>query len=111
MARSVVGNRATRGSDHRLIVRSIIASDDRSHDHSSCPATDHTTNRGICDLIERLVVPPFVKLCDKSRQFASSRTTERDVILRVAPPIVRWHDQLHDESCHCVIRDNPQLVV
>ena len=28
----------------------------------------------------------------------SSRTTERDVVRRVAPPIFRWHDQ----SCDCV---------
>ena len=31
MARSVVGNRATSGGDHRLIVRSIIASGERSY--------------------------------------------------------------------------------
>ena len=34
MARSVVGNRATSGGDHRPIVRSITASDDRSYDQS-----------------------------------------------------------------------------
>ena len=47
MARSVVGNRATSGSDHRPIVRSVIASDDLSYNQSSRPATDRTINRDI----------------------------------------------------------------
>ena len=153
MARSVVGNRATSGSDHRFFRRSIIASDDRSYDQSWCRVTDRSINRGVrrrvartivasCDRshnqswraatdrtinrcvrreiarpswhlrpIVRLVVPPVAKSCDKSGQVSNSRFTERDVVQRVAPPIVRWHDQLHDQSCHCVIRDNPQLVM
>ena len=47
MARSIVGNCATSGSDQRPIVRSVIALDDRSYDHSGRPATDRTINRGI----------------------------------------------------------------
>ena len=142
MAKSVAGNRATSGSDHRLIVgqslrpmtdrtinlgvvwlvaRSIVASGDGSPDHSWHHATDQAINRCVGGRIARpswrirpivwLVVPPVAKSCDKSGQVSSSRTTERDVVRRVAPLIVRWHDQLHDQSCHCVIRDNPQLVV
>ena len=42
--------------------------------------------------IVRLVVPPVAKSCDKSGQVASSCTTKRDVVRRVAPPTVRWHD-------------------
>ena len=68
MARSVVGNRATIGSDHRpivgqslrpttdrtinrgvvgLIARSIVASGDGSRDQSWHHATDHTINHGV----------------------------------------------------------------
>ena len=94
----------------RKNARSILAS-----------ATNRTINRGnsrpIVDQswhlrsIVQLVVPPGAESCDKPWQFASSRTTERDVVRRVAPPFARWHDQLHDQSWHCVIRDHPQLVV
>ena len=77
-----------------------MASCDRSHDKSW-----HLR------LIVRLVVPPVAKSCDKSGQVASSLTTERDILRRVAPPIVRWHDQWHDQSCHWVIRDHRQVVV
>ena len=61
IARSIVGNRATSGSDRRpivckvgptinhgvgrLIVRSIVTSDDRSHDQSWQPATDRRMPR------------------------------------------------------------------
>ena len=135
MAKLVVGNRTTSGSDHRPIVRSIIPSDGRSYDQSWCRVTDGTINRGVrrpiaqsivasgdgshdqtwnLRPIVRLVVPPVAKLCDKSGQFASSRTTARDVVGRVAPQIVRWHDKLHDQSSSPksrVIREHSQLVV
>ena len=94
---------------------------DWSFDQSCRTATDRTTDRGICDRshdqswhlrpIVRFVIPPVAKSCDKPGQFASRRTTERDVLGRMAPPIVSWHDNFHDQSCHCVIRDHPQLVV
>ena len=106
MARSIVGNRATSSSDGRPIVRSIIASDDRSYYQSWSLMNDRTINRGVRrhvtrsvlasgnrlhdqswhpatdrpsnrGMIVRLVVPPVAKPCDKSGQVASSRTTER----------------------------------
>ena len=40
-----------------------------------------------------LVVPPVVSSCNQSGHVVSSRTTERDFVRRVAPPIARWHDQ------------------
>ena len=77
MARSVVGNRATSGSDHRpivgqslrpttdrtinhgvvgLIARSIVASGDGSRDQSWHHATDHTINHGVLRPIVRSIV-------------------------------------------------------
>ena len=59
------------------ILRSIVASGDRSHDRSWQLRP-----------IVRLVAPSVAKACDKSGQVASSRTTERDVVRRVARPII-----------------------
>ena len=73
MARAIVGNRATSGSDQRPTdVRSVIAPDDRSYDQSwrqigrsivtagerwydqsLHPATDRTSNRGILHVTDR----------------------------------------------------------
>ena len=118
MARSVVGNRETSGSDHRPIVRSSC---DRLHDQSWHPATDRTINRRVRRRNERPIVASatdstidrttVAKSCDKSGQFASNRSTDHDVIGRKTQPIARWHDQLYDQSSHCVFRDHPQLVV
>ena len=56
MARSIVGNRATSGSDQRPIERSVIAFDDRSFAQSWRPAIDRTINRDDRRSILRLIV-------------------------------------------------------
>ena len=58
MATAVVCNRATRGCDHRPIVRIIIVSDDRSYDQSWCRVTDRTINRDSKNLVRNRVVGP-----------------------------------------------------
>ena len=105
-------------SVRRQIARSFVASCDRSHDQSWCATTDRTINRRVR---RRITWPIVTSATDRTighstnrnvvRQFTSSRSTERDVVRRVSPPIVRWHDQLRDRSYHCVIRDHAQLVV
>ena len=57
--------------------------------------------------VEWLIAPS----CNQSEQVVSSRTMERDVVQRVAPPIAWWHDQLHDQSCERVMNDHTQLVM
>ena len=97
-----------------------MASCDRSHDQSWRAATDRTINRCVRRQIARpsrhlrpivrLVVPHVAKSCDKSGQVSSSRFTERDVSRRVAPPIVRRHDQLHDQSLYtCIVIDDNDI--
>ena len=73
MAVSVVGNCATSGSDHRPIVRSLIASDDRSYDQSSCCVTDRTINSSILRPIE---CPIVASATDRT----IGRTTSRKVV-------------------------------
>ena len=74
MARSIVGNRVTSGSDQppivrnshcarRPIARSIVASGDRSYDQSRRPVTDRTINRGVermiaLSILQRKVADP-----------------------------------------------------
>ncbi len=62
-------------------------------------------------LTPRLVRLWTRKVAQPVGKVVNIRTTERHVVRWVAPPIVSWHDQLHDQSRHCVIRDYPQLVV
>lgn len=47
IARSIVGNRATSGGDQRPIVRSIVATCDRSHDRSQPIAASREMGRSI----------------------------------------------------------------
>ena len=54
----------------------------------------------------KLVVPHLVRSCNQSGQVVISPTAERDVIQQVAPPNVRWYNQLRDYSCDCVIHDH-----
>ena len=88
-AYSVIGlkklDRIVNRDIRRPIVRPIVA-------------TDWTINRGaqrtskFGRTTSRKVVQPVGK------KVLRSRTTERDVVRRVAPPTFRWHDQ----SCDCV---------
>ncbi len=54
----------------------------------------------------KLVVPHLVRSCNQSGQVVISPTAERDVIQQVAPPNVRWYNQLRDYSYDCVIHDH-----
>ena len=49
MARSIVGNRETSGSDQRPIARSVTAIDDRSYEQSHHPVTERTINHATAD--------------------------------------------------------------
>ena len=116
MARSLVDNRATSGSDHRpivgqslrpttdrtinrgvvwLIVRSIVGSGDRSRDQSLHPATDRTSNRGICN-----------RSYDWRYHQSQSRATNQDRSRVVALPNVMSFDGWHHQSCYCLMRDH-----
>ena len=97
-------------TDRQCLLRSpvAVAYYDWSYDQSSHPATDRTTN---LQPIVRLVVPAVAKSCDKSGQVKCRHTTGCHVIRCVAPPIVRWDDQLYDQQCQCVICDHRQLLV
>jgi hypothetical protein len=90
IAGPIVGNRATSGGNQPPIVRSIVAAGDRSHDLGELK-TGGTTNRK--------VVQPV------------GTGTDCEVVRQVVLPIVRWHDQLHNQSCDCLTRDHARLVV
>ena len=61
MARAIVGNRATSGSDHRPMYDQLLRSTtnrtinrgERSNDQSCRPVTDRTSNRGILHVTDR----------------------------------------------------------
>ena len=86
IVRSIVGNRATSRGDQQLIVRSIVATYDRSYDRSWRPTTD----RG--DL--RPIVRSIVATYDRSWRPTTDRTFNRDD----QRPIVTTSDQSYDRS-------------
>ena len=61
MARAIVGNRATSGSDHRPMCDQLLRSTtdrtinrgERLYDQSCRPVTDRTSNRGILHVTDR----------------------------------------------------------
>ena len=93
MARAIVGNRATSGSDQRPtdvllviaiddrsydqswrpIVRSIVKAGDRWYDQTLPPATDPTSNRGV----QRSIARSILASCDRSYDQSLLPTTER----------------------------------
>ena len=85
MARSIVGNSATNGSDQRPIVRSVTAPDDRSYDQSWRPTTDCTLNRGV----QRPIVLSIVAPDGRSWHLTTDRTINRWAQRSIARPIVR----------------------
>ena len=78
MARAIVGNRATSGSYQRSMVRSIdrcilrpivraiVASCDRSYEHSWHPVTERTINRGTRRPMVRSIVAIYNRSYDQS---------------------------------------------
>ena len=92
---SIVGNLATSGSVHRPIVRSIIASEDRSYEQSWRWVTDRTINRGIM----RSIVRSILESGDRSQ---INRGTLRPTVRPIVAP--------GDRSCDCVSRDHPLVV-
>ena len=97
MARSVIGNRATNGSDygdtelgsdHRPIVRSVIAPDDRSYDQSWGPTIDRTINRFNIQPIVRSIVAP-------DHRSYGNRGTRRSIVRS----IVTSCDRSYEQSC------------
>ena len=82
LARSTVGNSTTSGSHNRSIVRLIVASCDRSYDHSWHPTIDRTINRGI------LRRPPIVGL-----HHSCHPTIDRTINRGIMRPTVyqSWH--------------------
>ena len=106
MSRSIVGNRASSGSDHRPIVRLIIASDDRSYDQSCCPATDRTITRAA----RRPIVRSLVAFSERLHFFGImvqtiGGTTSRKAVQLVAPTNVvsynGWHHKLSEDTTSC----------
>ena len=111
MARSVVGNRATSGSDHRPttdrtinrcilrpIVRAILTSCDRAYDQSWYPTTDRTINRGIQRSIIRSAT--YNRSFDQSWHPTSDRTINRGVQRSIVRSIVATYNRSSDQSCH-----------
>ena len=80
IARSIVGNRAISGGDHRPIVRSIIASDDRPHDQSWCRVIDRTINRDVRRPIVRSIVTSGDRSSDESWRPVTDRTINRGTL-------------------------------
>ena len=140
MARAIVGNRATSGSDQRPMydqllrpttdstinrggrrpmVGSIVASCDRSYEHSWHPVAECRptiscgTRRLIVDqslgatikrTINHSIVRPIVATYDRSYDQSWHQTTDRTINRSIVRPIVRSIVRLP-------IRDHPQLVV
>ena len=75
-----VGNRTTSGSHTRSIVRSIGAPDDRPYDQSWNSATDSVGRRMGSD-VNPIHISTLYSVSEQSIG---------------GPPVVRWHDQLHD---------------
>ena len=125
MARAIVGNRATSGGDQRPMydqllrsttdrtinrdgrrpmVRSIVASCnrsceqswhpacDRSYEHSWHPVTERTTSRGtrrpINRGVQRSIARSIVASCDRSLQPTTDRTINRALPIRDHPQLV-----------------------
>ena len=138
MARAIVGNRATSGNDQRPMydqlmrpttdrtinrggrrpmVGSIVASCDRSYEHSWHPVAECTiscgTRRLIVDQslgatikrpINRSIMRPIVATYDRSYDQSWHQTTDRTINRSIVRPIVRSIVRLP-------IRDIPQLAV
>ena len=82
------------------IVRSIVASCDRSYNQSWHPATDRTINRGIL----RPIVQSIVASVDRSHNQSWHPATDRTINRGIRRPIVRSNvassDRSHDQSWH-----------
>ena len=128
MARAIVGNCATSGSDQRPMCDQLfrpttdrtINRVDRSYDQSWRLATDGTINRGG----RRPMVRSIVASCDWSYKQSWGATIDRTINRSIVRPIVATYDLSYNQSWHQTtdrtinrsivrlpIRDHPQLVV
>ena len=95
MTRSVVCNCSNSGDDHRPILRSIIASDDRSYHQSACRVTDRTINRGIL----RPIIRSVMGYCDRSHDQSWHPATDRMSNHGISDRSYYWsHHQLHTRA-------------
>ena len=113
----VATDRTINRDGRRPMVRSIVASCDRSYEHSWHPVAECTiccgTQRSIVDqswgatinrTINRSIVRPIVATYDRSYDQSWHQTTDRTINRSIVRPIVRSNVRLP-------IRDHPQLVV
>ena len=100
IARAIVGNHATSGSDQRPmydqswqpIVRSIVTTGDRWYDQSPHPATDRTSNRGILHVTDRTNTHSWHPVTERTINCGTRRSIVRS--------IVSGNDRSHDKSYH-----------
>ena len=93
MARSLVRNSATSGSNHLPIVRSIIASDDRLYEQSWCRMTDRTIRLASVD---RSYDPSSCR--DQSRRPETDRMISGGILRPIARSVGASGDRSYDQS-------------
>ena len=98
IVRSIVGNRATSRGDQQLIVRSIVATYDRSYDRSWRPTTDRTIDRGDLRPIVRSIVATYDRSYDRSWRPTTDRTIDRGDLRPIVRSIVATYDRSYDRS-------------
>ena len=89
----IVGNRTTRGSHKRSIVRSIVAPDDRSYDQSWNSATDSVGRRMRRDLNPRNI-STFYRASEQSIGGTTGRKVARPVARLIVRLLTIWNSRL-----------------
>ena len=94
MARTIVGNRATSGSDQRPIYdHSWRPATDGTINRSLHLATDRTSKRGILSPSVRSIVAPEDRWYDKSWGATIDRTINRNIVQPIVRSIVATYDR------------------
>ena len=104
MARSIVGNRATCGSEFRTMYdQSWRPATDGTINRSLPPATDRTSNRGILWPIVPSIVAPEDRWYDQWWGAKIDRTINRSIVRPIVRSIVATYDRSYDQSWHQTI--------